>query len=387
MSKRLLIHYPVLNLGGAEMSILRLVRGLADRGWQVEVVVTTGGGPMEARLDPRAKLTRLRSRPSGNAIAAARTPSAFLRAVPDALTYAWQRLRERVVSVGFLFRRYDAAAVGLHGLSPAFCCTFVRADRRLHFIRNDVGEVDRRGKVTPNIERYHERIDAYVCVAQSVLEALVRRYPYVAPKAVTIYNLLAPEDMRRQAEGEPDPFAAYGSALKLLTVCRLLEEAKGLKRMAEVCRRLRDEGLDFYWFVAGDGPDRAVLEAKIRDLGLQDRLILLGRQANPFPYYRHADVVAVLSYYEGLCGAVNEAKVMGRPVIATTFSGITEQIEDGVGGLIVGNDEDAIVEGMRRILTDADLRARLARTPLAPAILDDEAKLDALEALMGGGRP
>jgi len=383
VGKRILIHYPVLNLGGAEMSILRLVRGLADRGWQVDMVVTTGGGPLEGKLDPRVRLTRLRSRPSGNALAQARGVGGLLRAIPDLVIYAAQRIREAVISAEFLFRRYDVAAVGLHGLSPAFCCHWVRARTRLHFIRNDVGEVDRRGKVTPNIERYHRRIDHYICVADSVREALVRRYPYVEGKAVTIYNLLDPDEMRRRAEEEPNPFAAYGDGLKVLSVCRLLEEAKGLARMAEVCRRLLDEGLDFHWFVVGDGPDRALLEAKVRDLGLSERFILLGRQANPFPYYRHADVVAVLSYYEGLCGAVNEAKVMGKAVVATTFSGITEQIEDGVGGLIVANDEDAIVEGMRRVLTDAGLRARLGAGPLNPAILDDEAKLDALEALMG----
>jgi len=378
VGKRILIHYPVLNLGGAEMSTLRLARALCDRGWDTEIVVTTGGGPMEPALDPRVKLTRLRSRHTG--LAASR--AGLLRALPDALAYLGQRLREVAVSVSFLFKRYDAAIVGLHGLSPAFCCTWVRARRRLHMIRNDVGEVDRYGKVTPNIERYHRRIDAYVCVAQTVHEALVRRYPYVADKAVTIYNLIDPDGMRAQAKGAPDPFPA-GGGLNVLSVCRLSEEAKGLTRMAHVCRRLADEGLDFRWYVAGDGPDRGLLETTISQLGLADRMILLGRQPNPFPWYAHADVVAVLSRYEGLCGAVNEAKVIGKPVIATTFSGISEQIEDGVGGLIVGNDEDAIVEGMRRMLTDAGLRARLAAGPLNPAILDDEAKLDALEALIG----
>lgn len=386
MSKRLLIHYPILNLGGAEMSLLRLIRRLVDRGWQVELVVTTGGGSLEPRLDPRVKLTALRSRQAGDRFAAARTTAARLKALPDLAAYLFQRVREAAVKATYRFRRYDAAMVGLHGLSAAFCCDWVRARRRLHWIRNDVTRTEAADKVVRTIERHHERIDCYVCVAKSAHEALITRFPQVASKAVTIHNVIDAEDMRRQAEGHANPFAGYGEGLKVLTVCRLSDSAKALFRMARAHRRLLDEGLDFHWFVAGDGPDRAALQALVAELGLGERFILLGRQANPFPWYRHADLVAVLSNYEGLSGAVNEAKVIGKAVIATAFSGAAEQLENDVSGLIVENDEEAIVAGMRRVLTDGAYRARLAKGPLGKAILDDEAKLDALEALMLGAR-
>jgi len=366
------------------MSTLRLANALAARGWDIDFVVTTGGGELEAKLDPRIRLTQLRSRPVGEQMAGARGLGATVGALPDAVSYVGERLREAAVTRRFRGQHFDAAIIGLQGLSGAFVCERIEADRRLLFIRSDVGSVARDDKVARNVEGYGDRIDAYVCVSKYAREALEKRYPGAIGKAVTIYNVLGVDDMRRQAEGAADPFAKYGSAPKILTVCRLQEAPKGLKRMADVCRRLLDERLDFHWFVVGDGPDRAMLEAKIEDLGLQGRMILLGQQANPFPFYAHADLVAALSYYEGLCGAVNEAKVMGKPVIATTFSGIAEQIEDSVGGLIVQNDEDAIVEGMRRLLTDSALRATLAAGPLNPAILDDDAKLDALEALLLG---
>lgn len=364
------------------MSTLRLVQTLADRGWDIDFVVTTGGGALEGRLDPRVRLIALRSASAGERFQAARGLAGKLAALPDAAAYAAQRMREAWLARSFAKRRYDAAFVGLQGLRADFVCDSVRADRRFLWIRLDVGAETDREKCARNVRRYDGCIDRYICVSEYARLALERTYPATLGKAVTIYNVLDPDGMRRQAEGAGDPFAGH-AGLKVLTVCRLQEKQKGLMRMAEVCRRLLDEGLDFHWLVAGDGPDRAMLEAKIRDLGLSGRMVLLGQQPNPFPLYAHADVVAVLSFYEGLCGTVNEAKVMGRAIVATTFSGVTEQIEDGVGGLIVDNDEDAIVEGMRRVLTDASLRERLAAGPLNPAILDDGAKLDALEALMG----
>ena len=52
------------------------------------------------------------------------------------------------------------------------------------------------------------------------------------PKAVTLYNVIDAAGMRAQAEGHADPFAAYGARLKVLTVCRLADEAKALFREA-----------------------------------------------------------------------------------------------------------------------------------------------------------
>ena len=175
-----------------------------------------------------------------------------------------------------------------------------------------------------------------------------------------------------------------GAALRLLTVCRLSEPSKALIRMARVARRLADAGHDFRWYVVGDGPDCERFEQAIAAEGVGDRLILLGRMANPFPAYRDADLVVMASRYEGLCGMVNEAKVAGRPVVATRVSGVEEQLVDGENGLIVDNDEDAIVAGIARVLSDPALRSRLTNDRLPAALLDDEAKLDRLEALMTG---
>jgi glycosyltransferase involved in cell wall biosynthesis len=94
--------------------------------------------------------------------------------------------------------------------------------------------------------------------------------------------------------------------------------------------------------------------------------------------------VAMLSYYEGLCGMVNEAKVTGRAVVATRVSGVDEQLINDENGLIVENNEDAIVKAMRRVLTDTALRNQLTNSHLPSALLDDEAKLDSLEQILLG---
>ena len=208
-------------------------------------------------------------------------------------------------------------------------------------------------------------------------------YPDVAGKCVTSYNLLDTQAMRAKADESSNPFDADANTINVLSVCRLQEVSKGLLRMVEVHRRLLDAGVDHVWHVLGDGSDRALLEQAIEAQGVQATFKLHGAIANPFPYYKHADICAVLSRYEGLCGVVNEARVLERPVIATKFAGIEEQIVSGVNGLIVEQDVNAICEGLASLIRDASLRERLARGGYPRELLDDDAKVDALLQLLG----
>lgn len=384
-SRTALFHYPVLNLGGAEMSSLRLMAGLADRGWDITLVVTTGGGRLEGALDPRVRLYPLRPRSFGARFKAARTSSGRMRELPDLLAYLASALLGELRALALLARRYDAAATLLHGTSTRLLRKRVRAARRLHFIRNDLSLADPGGESTAAIRAAAAAIDAYVCVSEVARRSLVEAVPETAAKAHVVHNILDPGAMRRRMTEGESPFRADdGSAVRLLTVCRLAEPAKALTRMARVARRLVEAGHDFRWYVVGDGPDRAKFEAAIAAEGVSDRLILAGRMSNPFPAYRDADVVVMASRYEGLCGMVNEGKVAGRPVVATRVSGVEEQLVDGETGLIVENDEDALVAGLSRLLSDPALRARLTNDRLPEALLDDAGKLARLEALMTG---
>lgn len=209
------------------------------------------------------------------------------------------------------------------------------------------------------------------------------RYPQVSGKCVTAYNMLNANAMRASANGCPNPFTADVGCPTVLSVCRLQEVSKGLLRMVDVHRRLLDAGVAHVWHVAGDGPDRELLEQKIRESGVTKTFRLLGAVTNPFPLYKCADICAVLSRYEGLCGVVNEARVLERPVIATRFAGIEEQIQSGVNGLIVDQDVDAICDGLAMLIRDAGLRERLAKGGYPRELLDDDAKVDLLMELMG----
>jgi glycosyltransferase involved in cell wall biosynthesis len=374
------VHYPVLSRGGAEKSILRLLEGLASRGCQVKLVLGMRGGDLENEIDSRISVFHLRDT-VGHFPVRIRTLSNVITFGVSCVQWGWGRLQRNFRKRKFSGEQFDAAIVGVTGRSPAFICENIRANKRFVFVRSHPLHADKEGRWAANIRNFHHHIDGYLCVSDRMRVAMLELYPELKGKLFTAYNLLNPSAMCANAAG-PNPFLGGPSTPTVLSVCRLQESSKGLLRMVEVHRKLLDAGVAHVWHVLGDGPDIDILKQAIHDANVQSSFILHGAIANPFPWYRHADVVAVLSRYEGLCGVVNEARVLERPVVATRFAGIEEQIESGVNGLLVEQDVDAICVGMKSMLQDATLRDRLAAGGYPKELLDDEAKLDKLLALI-----
>lgn len=378
--KKILIHYTALNRGGAELSLVRLMSGLVKRGCEVHLVLTVSGGKLEDSIDPRVVVHHLRT--TGTGVVTQKAGRRWLAGIPVVLVRSLLgRFQEWRAFSRFRRMRFDAAFVGRAGMSYSFVCNVVDARRRFVFVRSDpsVTQNQRWGRM---IARFEDRVDHYVCVSAFVQKEMAKCFPRISSKLSTVYNLIEPDRIRELATGSSNPFEGQEEELRILSVCRLHEAPKGLLRMVEVHRQLLQAGLPHTWHVLGDGPDRGLLERFIEAHDATRTFILHGDVANPFPYYKHADICAVLSRYEGLCGVVNEARVLERPVVATRFSGIEEQIENGVNGVIVEQDVDSICTGLASLIRDPALRERLARGGYPQVLLNDELKLDAILKLI-----
>ena len=101
--------------------------------------------------------------------------------------------------------------------------------------------------------------------------------------------------------------------------------------------------------VVGEGPYQPTIEQKVAELGLQDRVFLVGQQQDVVPWMRAADVFVLPSYAnEGVPQAVLQAMMTGLPVVSTTVGAIAEAVDDRVTGRLVPPRE---VEALRAALT------------------------------------
>ncbi|MGH3137679.1 MAG: glycosyltransferase family 4 protein [Gaiellaceae bacterium] len=115
--------------------------------------------------------------------------------------------------------------------------------------------------------------------------------------------------------------------------------------------------------LAGDGPDRAALEARATELELEGRARFLGSLSREqvLRLFRAADASVLSSAWENFPHTVVEALMVGCPVIATSVGGVPEVVRDGENGLLVPpNDVAALAGAMRRFFEDDELRRRLA---------------------------
>lgn len=155
--------------------------------------------------------------------------------------------------------------------------------------------------------------------------------------------------------------------LLLLAVGRLVPQKGGdlaVRALAQVDRPAR---LVF----VGEGPQRDELVALARQLGIQDRVHFAGyvEGAPLADLYRGSDAVIAASRYEGFGIVVAEALSLGKPVVGSSVSGITEQVTHGVNGLIFEKEHVAeLARCMRQLFDEPERReewgreaARLAR--------------------------
>ena len=157
------------------------------------------------------------------------------------------------------------------------------------------------------------------------------------------------------------PISHDNAVPQLITVCRLVP-AKGIDVLLEACSMLKRRGLDYVLHIIGDGPIREDLEHKAQQLGIYDETIFYGYMLHPEEFMPFSDIFVLPSRAEAFGSVFAEAALCWLALVGTEVGGISEQIEDGVNGLLVPVDDAAkLAEALERVMTDSQFRYELAR--------------------------
>jgi glycosyltransferase involved in cell wall biosynthesis len=170
----------------------------------------------------------------------------------------------------------------------------------------------------------------------------------VVPHAVSAPRLGDRDELRR-LHGLDGPTLVFAGRL-------VPQKALGVALRAVA----RNDGVTL--LLAGDGPERARVEALAREVGLDGRARFLGARprATVFELLRAADASLLSSDWESFGLVVAEALAVGTPVVAAAAGGVSEVLEDGCNGLLVpAGDVDALAEAIGRFFADGELRSRL----------------------------
>ena len=122
---------------------------------------------------------------------------------------------------------------------------------------------------------------------------------------------------------------------------------------------------DYVLKIYGEGPLREELNSRINELGLSDRVFLMGNQPDVINKIIEEGIFVLSSNYEGLSNALMEAMCVGMPCISTKCAGADEIIVDGVNGLLVevGNKQQ-LTEVMDMLAKDSVIRKTMGSEAL-----------------------
>lgn len=192
-----------------------------------------------------------------------------------------------------------------------------------------------------------------ICVSETVKESLMAKFGI---EADTVYNPIDSDEIIRKSKELVD--LPSKRVCRFVTLGRLVEQ-KGFDRLLKVINQLKEERCDFELWILGEGPQKENLIHYINKNNLDNYVKLWGFVSNPYPYIVASDVFVCSSRSEGYSTATTEAIILGLPVITTLCSGMKELLGDNQYGIIVENEDMALLEPFKKAIYDRDWLAIL----------------------------
>lgn len=385
--KRILIAINTLGLAGAEVALLGLLGELDPKEYEVSLFVLTGQGELIHRVPDHVKI--LNKKYCDSSVLSREGRKHLTKTVLHALVckgrmftlfsylckHLFKQIGEGKIRVDKLLWRvlsdgaprfeqeYDLAIAYLEGGATYYVADHVRAKKKATFLHVDYSEA---GYSRSLDKCCYSGFDKVFTVSDEVKDSFLAVYPECTVRTEVFHNILNQDDIRSKAK-LPGGFIDDYQGQRILTVGRLTTQ-KAYEISIEAMKLLKDSGIQARWYVLGEGDQRDMLTAKIKQLGLQEDFILMGAVDNPYPYYAQTDIYVHATRFEGKSIAIQEAQTLGCATLVSDCSGNREQVTHGVDGLLCDLTPEAICRGVTELLQSEKKRLEYGAAAAAKSL-------------------
>jgi len=239
--------------------------------------------------------------------------------------------------VGSVLRRWRPSIVQTHGYKATAVAYLLRGLQ--HRPWRWIGF--HHGVTTEDVkDRFYHWVDKQLLRAADrvvvMSQAQARAFRHCGNRVRIIYNAALVPPVPPPANALPG-----GLARPIVGVVGRLSREKGVDVFLDACAVLAGKGVVFSALVAGDGPDRALLEARCARLGLAPSIRFLGQVSNVGAVYRNLDLVVLPSRSEGLPNTLLEAMQADVPVVATAVGAVPEVVGTSPAARLVAPESAA----------------------------------------------
>lgn len=373
--KRIFISIHCLEIGGAERSLIGLLNSIDYSEYEVDLFVSRHTGefmdliPEKVNLLPQIKQYTYLAVPIINVIKNGNVKIALGRTVGKikakryikhhkipynpgiALEYSHKYTKRFMPKISD--KVYDLA---ISFLTPHyFVAEKVNAKMKLAWIHTDYT------KLSIDVESELKMWDVYdklVAVSDKCKESFIKVFPALKDKVTVIENILSSDYVRSQAQIDvSDEMSCEDNCVKILSVGRF-ESAKNFEAIPEIVSKMKQ---NVKWYIVGYGGLEEKIRNRIKEFGMEDRIIILGKKSNPYPYINACDIYAQPSLYEGKAVTVREAQILCKPVVITNFTTAASQVNDGKDGIIIPMEMDECARALDDFVSDKDLQKKLIK--------------------------
>lgn len=337
--KRVLFLIHDLGPGGAEKVLVNLVNNLDRDQFDITVMVLFGGGVNEQRVKTDIRLVRCfpKSFPGNSHVMKLFSPEFLYRHL----------IREHFdIVVSYLEGPCNRIIGGCHDEGT-------RKIAWIHSNQHSIYQIARSFRSIEEAEMCYRSFDRIVCVSKTVRESFLRHMPVPLPVDV-LYNTNESDKILCLSKEKVELGSANDDERILIGVGKLTRN-KGFDRIIRIAAKLRSEHIPVRVLLLGEGPERKSLSQLAADEGVSDIVSFLGYQMNPYQYLARADLFVCASFSEGFSTAATEALIVGTPVCTVEVSGMREMLGDCEYGLITKNNEEALYQSVKRMLTEPGL--------------------------------
>lgn len=370
---KILVHIDSLYAGGAEKSLISFLSTLPNDKYEIDLMLLREGGLFSNMIPKHIRIVEaplpyrcLGISPLNFKFYIKKNPILFLRKL-----YSLYRLKFRKeLSLDQTLWRiwnsiinpfpksYDVAISYLEGLTNYYVIDKVSAKRKIIWIHNEYSKL---GYNKVFDYTFFEKADSIVTISELCRKNLINNFPSLESKIHVAENITNPDIVRSMSNEVIDDsfFECKSKDFKILSVGRLSPQ-KNYSLAIDAAKLLKDKGLNFKWYIIGVGPLKRELENKIRSLSLSNNVILLGLRSNPYSYMKRCDIIVQSSLFEGKSIALDEAKILYKPIVTTSYDTVYDVIEDGKTGLIADMNSSSLAEKIHQLYINKDLRLYLS---------------------------
>lgn len=279
-----------------------------------------------------------------------------------------------------LEKEYDVAIGYLEGLCNYIVSEKVCANRKILWVHNNYDDL---GYFPAFDAEYFAKADVIATMSPGACVCLQRNFPDLSDHIWFIENITDAETVRNMSiQHIPEKGLIRFDGLRIVSCGRLVSQ-KAYERAIEAASLLQKRRIPFKWVIVGDGPEKKKLKHLKKRMGVNESLSLLGMRENPYPYMKWADMLVVTSNYEGRSMVIDEAKILGIPVVTTNYATAVDAVEHEQTGLICEMSPEAIANAIIRLYNDKLLYEHIRSKLLGTCYGNCEEIMKYIEAIEG----